>query len=546
MSQRTKENGGFLKQGGILAAASIIVRFIGMLYRIPMANIIGEKGNGIYSVAFLIYDIVLIISSYSLPLALSKIISAQSVKRQYKSIGKTFRLSAVFALISGGLFCTVLFFGAEFIENTFFPTYIGVHIPLKVLAVTILIVAFLGVFRGFFQGKRTMMPTAVSQIIEQVINAVVSVLCAYLFIKSNTDSPYRDAYGAAGGTMGTCLGALAALLFLGFLYYLYQPVKRKQERRDRNEKELSAKTIYLTLFMTIIPIILSQTVYQSSGLIDTYLFGGIMPLKGTSNSVIQELTGVYSSKYQLLCSVPIAISTAVASSMIPSMVSSYVNQDTYEVKKKISLSIKFNMMIAFPCAAGLMVFGNPIIRILFPGADAVLGGRLMLAGSISIVFFALSNVTGGALQSIDKMRLPVIHSAISLILHIAIVLGLLKFTDLGIYSLVIGNVTFPIMVFILNFMSLKQYIGYKQEIMKTFFVPISASLWMAVISGGVYLAFGMLFSQVHVQTIIAVVVAIILYFIVYLRLRGVKRSELLEFPMGGRLYRLAVKMHLMK
>ncbi len=156
-----KRRADYLKQGGVLAFASLLVRFIGMVYRIPMSNILGEKGNGIYAVAFEIYDVILIISSYSLPLALSKIISAQQAKRQHRNTGKTFRVAMVFAIISGGIFCLLLLFGAEFIEKNIYPEYEGVQIPLRVLAPTVFIVALLGVFRGFFQGKKTMMPKAV-------------------------------------------------------------------------------------------------------------------------------------------------------------------------------------------------------------------------------------------------------------------------------------------------------------------------------------------------------------------------------------------------
>lgn len=157
-NQDNKKSADFLKHGSILAMASLIVRFIGMAYRIPMSNILGEEGNGIYAVAFDIYDILLIVSSYSLPLALSKIISAQNIKREYKNIGKTFRLALLFAIVSGGVFGILLFVFAGWIEKNIYPDYAGVHIPLRVLAPTIFIVALLGVFRGFFQGKRPWCP----------------------------------------------------------------------------------------------------------------------------------------------------------------------------------------------------------------------------------------------------------------------------------------------------------------------------------------------------------------------------------------------------
>ena len=151
-TDNAKKNADYLKQGGILAIASLIVRFIGMVYRIPMSNILGETGYGIYAVAFEIYDVLLVISSYSLPLALSKIISAQQAKRQHKNTGKTLSVALIFAVCSGGFFCLFLFFGAGLIEKYIYPEYSGVQIPLRVLAPTIFIVALLGVFRGFCHG----------------------------------------------------------------------------------------------------------------------------------------------------------------------------------------------------------------------------------------------------------------------------------------------------------------------------------------------------------------------------------------------------------
>ena len=545
VSYQKKSNTNFIKQGSILAAASIIVRIIGMVYRIPMANIIGEEGNGIYAVAFDIYDVVLIISSYSLPLALSKIIAAKRVNKEYRNIGKILRLSLLFALISGGIFSMFMYFGAGFIESQFYSQYTGVAIPLRVLAPTILIVAFLGVFRGFFQGKNTMMPTAVSQIIEQVVNAFVSVYAAYAFMSAHNLSQNIDAYGAAGGTLGTCIGALAGLLFLLFIYSLYYPVQKRHERKDRYHDTDSSGDIYKVLFLTIIPIILSQTVYQISGVIDYYMFGNVMDGK-MAGDAIKSLTGIYSSKYRLLISVPIAISTSFASSMIPSAVASFTQNDIRGVMNKISSSIKFNILIAIPCMFGLAVLGQPIIRMLFPSCDYVLAGKLLFFGSVAIVFYALSNVTGAALQSIDHIRLPAIHSAISLVIHIVLVFVLLSMTNLGVYALVIGNISFPVVVFILNYMAIKRYLPYRQEVVKTFMVPLSASIWMSIVIVIVYFVLEFIIPIYYVQTLLSVGIGVVVYFCVYLLLRGASKEELYDFPMGLRIYHVARKLRLMK
>lgn len=551
--QENKKSASFLKQGSILAMASLIVRFIGMIYRIPMANILGE-GNGIYAVAFDIYDILLIISSYSLPLALSKIISSQNSRREYRNIGKTFKLSLWFAIASGGFFGTVLFAFAGVIEEYIYPAYTGLRIPLRVLAPTIFIVALLGVFRGFFQGKNTMVPTAVSQVLEQVVNAVVSVSAAYLFMKWNVDSLEQGAWGAAGGTLGTCLGAFSALLMVMFVYYIYRPVQHKLERRDRSRRVYSASHIYRILFLTILPIILSQTVYQISGLIDYYLFSDVMGAKGMDSSTISGLTGVYSSNYRVLISVPIAISTSIASSMIPSAVAAYTQRNTEQLKYNILSGIKFNMIIAFPCAFGYTVLGQGIVRMLFPSMNYVLGGHLMMAGSAAIIFYAISNVTGSALQSIDRMRTPVIHSAISLVIHVIVVVLLLNYTDLGIYVLIVGNVTFPVVVSVLNIWALKRSIpSFELKPVKTFLVPLSASLWMAIVVMLVYALVNRCMAGLtggYGANLIAVLVSlaagVLVYFVVFLKLRGMTKQELFDFPMGRRLYLLARKLRLME
>lgn len=548
-----KRRADYLKQGGVLAFASLLVRFIGMVYRIPMSNILGEKGNGIYAVAFEIYDVILIISSYSLPLALSKIISGQQAKRQHRNTGKTFRVAMGFAVISGGIFCLLLLFGAGFIEKNIYPEYAGVQIPLRVLAPTVFIVALLGVFRGFFQGKKTMMPTAVSQIVEQVINAVVSVGASYLFMKWNAESLQQAAWGAAGGTLGTCLGAASALLIVLFVYWIYRPVQAKLERRDPNPRAHSSVYLFKILIVTIIPIVLSQTVYNISGLIDYKVFGAIYGGRGVDEHTVSRLVGIYSSKYRLLCSVPIAISTAVASSMIPSAVAAFTNGDVRQWKKNISSGIKFNMIIAIPCAVGLTLLGIPIVKMLFYSSEYVqgvpshvFGGRMLITGAAAIVFYALSNVTGGALQSIDKMRLPVIHSAVSLGIHVALVALLLKYTEVGIYALIIGNVTFPIVVYILNLMAIKRYVpSYRQEVTKTFLAPVAASVWMGTAIALVYWLLGRLVSSNLICTLLSVCAGIFVYFMAFLILRGLTRDELLDFPMGRRLYLLAKKLHVM-
>ena len=541
--QAKRESSGFLKQGSVLALASILVRVIGMIYRIPMANIMKDEGNGIYSAAFEIYNILLIISSYGMPMAVSKMVSAKCAAGEYKSAYHIFRCSFVFSIFTGGLAALFVYFGADFLEQKFFSEYHGIAIPLRILAPTIFVVAIMGVFRGLYQGRKTMMPTAVSQILEQIINAVVSVAAAWILMNGHRGEKRQAAWGAAGGTMGTLFGALTALIILFLIYLLYRPIMKKQMRRDHVSVKRPLSSTFRLILATVIPIILSQTVYQLSGIIDVTLFNNVMKSKHVEN--ISTLLGIYSTKYRVLVSVPIAVSTAIASSMIPGLVASYMQRDMKAVREKIGIAVKFNMIIAFPSAMGLSVLAIPIIRLLFPGADYMTGGLMLMTGSVCVIFYALSTVTSGALQSLDQMNLPVIHALISLIVHVVLVFVLLKFTPLGVYALVAGNVTYPLLVCYLNGKSVRKCIRKRQEIVGSFCVPFLSSFVMGVCTFLVYQGFFLLTHRIYIAIFPAVAVAVAVYFVMILKLKGLSREELLDFPMGRRLQRAADKFHLL-
>ena len=143
----------FLVHGGILAMAGILVRIIGMFYRIPLVNIIGSDGNGIYGAAYNVYNIMLVLSAYGLPMAVSKLVSAKFVAKQFKNAASIFKCALIFATCTGGIAALLLFFGADFIENVFYKGVPGMAIPLRILAPTIFFVAILGVMRGFYQDR---------------------------------------------------------------------------------------------------------------------------------------------------------------------------------------------------------------------------------------------------------------------------------------------------------------------------------------------------------------------------------------------------------
>lgn len=546
----------FIIQGSILAAAGIIVRLIGMLYRIPLAEKIGDEGIGYYSSAFSVYSILLIMSSYSLPIAVSKMVASRLAKKQYQNCLRILKASLFYATIVGGVGAAALWFGADAFADAMKMPYSAY--ALRTLAPTIWVMAYLGVLRGYFQGNSTMVPTAVSQVFEQIVNALISIVAAgTLFdygVKSNLvyeATEYSFAFGAAGGTIGTGAGAFAALAFLLVLMAGYRPVMRRQRRRDRTLRTESYGHISRVLCITIIPIVISSVIYNISSVVDNYIFGNAMTTMGRGGEIASSW-GVYMGKYHLLFNIPVAMANALASSLIPSLSKAAAERDRRQMKNRVGSAIRFSMIIAIPSAVGLTVLSAPIANLLFSSGDNAMLIQMTMVGSVAVVLFSLSTVTNAVLQGMNRMRVPIRNAAISLFAHVLILLGMMYVFKMGIYSVLYANIIFALLVCILNGLAIKRYLRYRQEIMKTFILPLVASCIMGAAVYGCYqlvsflLGDGLSVKKENLLcTLLAIFFGAMVYFVLLIKFRCLDEPALRRMPGGKRVIRLAGKLHLM-
>ena len=568
MNRSSRENSGtkrgkaanFVVQGSILAAAGILVRIIGMLYRMPLNDIIGKQGNGYYTSAYNVYNILLILSSYSMPVAVSKMISSRLARGEYANCRRILRVGLIYATVAGGAAAAILWFGADlFAELIKTPMS---RYALKTLAPTIWIMAYLGVLRGYFQGMGTMVPTAFSQIIEQIVNAVVSVAAAGLLFQTGLSlnaargaEDYSYALGAAGGTIGTGAGALTALLFFILLTATtgnraLLSIKRKPGS-GRPRRESYGRLMYL-LTITVVPIVISSGVYNCSNVVDNYLFGQGMDRLGYGADEIAIFWGAL-GQYQLLFNIPVAVSNALSSSLIPSLTRAVSRGDRKQARARIASSIRFSMLIAIPAAVGITVLADPVCNLLFVSEDNSLLIRLSMAGSLAVVFYSLSTVTNAVLQGLNRMDLPIRHSAIALIVHVAVLEILLLGLKLGIYSVVIANIVFALVMCLLNGFSIRRAARYRQEIKKTFLLPALCSVFMGAAAYGVYRGLlaalpwaarsGRLGMAVLVVPSVAAAMAV--YGLLLVKLGAVNEEELREMPMGTSLTRIFKRLRLL-
>lgn len=551
MNVTQKKNHSFLIQGSILAAAGVITRIIGAVYRIPLANILGDDGQGFYNYAFQIYNLALIITSYSLPLAVSKLVSARVANGEQKNAFRILKSALIFAVVVGTIIALVIFFGADFISGSLLKASLSAY-ALKVLAPCLFIVAILGVVRGYFQGLGTMMPTAISQILEQIVNAVVSIVGAsYLFQmgkkvaeKTNGNELTGPAYGAAGGTLGTLIGAFSALVFLIFIFYAYRKVMKRQLKRDMSNYQESYREIFVILLMTIAPVILSTAIYNVSESLDSFMFNNIMQAQGHTQTEYVAMWGMF-SKYNTLVNIPLAMANALGASVIPSLAAAVMAKSRKQIHAKIDMVIRFVMLIAIPSCVGLIVLAHPIISLLYTNGDVKTTATMLQFGGISVIFYCLSTVTNAILQGLNRMTVPVKNAAISLGIHLIALFIMLVVFKWNIYAVIIGNVIFSLSMCVLNGRALADTVHYVQEKKKTFIIPGIAAAIMGVTALVIQLL-GELFLGKKIATVLAIVVAIATYGISLLKLGGLTEDEVLALPKGTLLLRIFTKLHLMK
>ena len=523
-----KENGknNLIAQAGILAAAGIISRIIGLLYRSPMHAVIGDLGLGYYQTAYPYYTIILLISSYSIPSAISKVIAQKLALKEYRNAHRFFLCALGYVLVVGGVASLFLFFGAGlFVAKETVPV-------LRTFAPTIFIYGILGVLRGYFQAHKSMAQTSVSQILEQIANAVVTVGAAYLLIRGamgglevpadEAGQVKRATFGAIGSALGTGAGVLTALLFMTGIYMLNREIIHGR----------------------------STAVYNLSGTVNTTVYTKLLPgVRDVSGVEISSRWGIFSGQAQTISNIPLAFASAMAAALLPSVAQLTAAGDEKGVRRTIGLASKTTMLISIPCAVGLFVLARPVTGLLFfsnSGEAENLATGFLMALAPSVVFYALSTLNSQVLQGLGKLNTPIVNAGIALAVQTVTAISLLFFTKLDLYGIAIASTVYSGTMCLLNQRAVRRAVGYRQEVKRTFVIPALAAGVMGAAAWAVYETLLLLTASPKIAVVVAVIVGACVYFVMLLLLRGVTERDLRAMPKGYLLVKVAKKTRLLR
>lgn len=538
-------------QAGILAMASMIVRVIGLLYRAPLTAIIGDEGNGYYGTAYNIYTIILMVSSYSMPSAISKLMAQKLAVGEYRNANRVFRCALTYGVLVGLVGSGLLFFGARFLVPD-----VAVCV-LQVFAPTVFLFGILGSMRGYFQARGSMVQTSVSQILEQLANAVVSIAAAWLLMQTavGADPTRRAQLGAMGSALGTGAGVLIALLFMVFCFRRSTEGRKAEILSDATGKEEKYRTFLRDTVLVITPFMLSGVIMNlTTSLNQTIYMRMLIDWKGAGETATTTLYGIFSNKAVVISNIPISIATAVSSAIIPGISAAYARRDEAGARRQVGNAIRITSIIAIPSAVGLAVLARPITMLMFPQMESLeLASSLLSLLAVTVIFYSISTITNAALQSIGRMNLPLVSAGIALVVQTVVLVLLLLFTDLDVRALVLVSILYSVMIFTVNQYYLRRFLGIRQDVRRDYLQPLVCAALMGAAAKAVYYLVSMaaepmgnlpkgFYFRNLAATAAALLAAVLVYGYTMVRSGTIRRKDLLSMPKGQSLVRLMEKL----
>lgn len=517
MSERTSN---YLKGASILVAAGILSRLLGLFFKIPLYQMVGSYGNGIYGNVTSIYNLLLMVSTVGFPVAISKMVSESIAKNEYATAHRVFKLSIVILAVLGTLSSLFLFFGAEWIIET--ANWTAESYPaLVAIALAPLFISFVSAFRGFFQGFQIMTPTAVSQILEQLVRVFLGVVLCWAFV-----GQFGIGLGVGGAVFGATAGGLVAAILLAYLYYNFAAKNKRLLKTRTRKRQISNRALLKRLVIISIPVTLTSALVAMFSTVDSFIYVSRLGVAGIDEITATMMFGDFTNVEQLI-NIPLIISGNLAVAMIPAISESFSMRDRTAMNEKIVLAIRVILLVAFPSCIGLSVLSYGIFDLLFPGSPY--GGFILSTFSYATIFMMLSNTFQSILQSIDRFRIPLINLGVAIIIRFITGWIFLSIPFFNIQGIVISSMITFIYLTVANYASVKRYTHIKVDFIHTALKPLMAATVMGIAVFFAYKGIAALLGG-FMGIIMAVIIGVFIYSFVLVLIKGIMADEIRVLP----------------
>ena len=529
MNEQPKKQ-SFLQGTAILAAATLIVKLLGFLFKTPLNYIIGEEGSSYFYNAYKVYDVLLMISTTGLPVAMSRMISESQTLGNYAQIKKIYRTSLYAFLTIGvlgslgmGIFCKQLSVMVSTTETSW--------AAIAALAPCVLLICLISSYRGFFQGQSNMSPTSISQIFEATLRLVIGLGLAWVLMKV-TDSAV---YGAAGGILGVTGGSLVSALYLGGRFRRTSAVLSLS-----GGKEKSTRATMKELLGIAIPITIGAAGLQIINLFDTMIYmRRLTGALGYSAQQADALNGIYSFQ-QTIFALPCAFIPTITIAVIPAITAYLTAKDPIGARKTEESALRTMGLIAMPCAVGLAVLSEPIVRLLCPGygeASVATGAAVLAVLGITVICNSTVLVFNAFMQAHGDVTTPVINMLIGGVIKVIVNYFLVAVPSLNIIGAPIGTLVCYTCITALDLIAMRRSVNTHPVVLRNLIRPLLAAVIMGGATWLVYrVGSGIVGSKL--ACLAALVVAVIVYAVLVVVLRCITYEDCLLLPKGEKIAKI--------
>ncbi len=509
----------------ILSTAALAVKLLSVIYMPFLINILGgNRPYGIYSVTYQIYVFIYVLTNTGVPSAISKLVSEFMAVGNYKSALKTFKVSRLLLFVVGIVMAHIMFFASG--PLTTHMNFGEAKYSVIALCPAIVFTSVASAYRGYFQGTNNMRPTAISQVLEQIFNTVFSLLFAAILISHGIEA------GCVGATIGTTLGALISASYLIITFEKNKHFKTNKLEDNIQIIRHTNRQVLKRILKYSIPITMCIGITNAGTLIDSYNITSRLIAGGSLKVFAQNFFGMY-AKYTTLINVPITIISALGMAVLPAISRAVALNDKKLTKNKINFAFKVNFLIAIPAAVGFSVLAKPIYELLHLGD----GYKIMIFGSVIVIFMALSLIQTSILQGIGKLYVVFFYSLLGLVVKYITNYILVAIPSIGIYGAIIGSVLGFGVPIVLNNVYLQRTLKLKINIKPLIFKPLVSSTFMAAVIYVIYniISYTLCFIiKGYFNNVISVILSIILgmlsYFYVMILINGITNDELDILP----------------
>ncbi|MBP9989644.1 MAG: polysaccharide biosynthesis protein, partial [Ruminococcus sp.] len=569
-------NGAF-----VLVVATVLVKVIGALFKIPLSMLIGEVGRGYFSTAYEIYTPLYSISMAGLPVAVSRMVAQERSLGNFRDVRMIRRVATRLFLITGAI-GTFLMFAVAYPYTKYVVGYVDNIYCVLAIAPSIFFCCCMSTYRGYYEGLQNMMPTAISQVIEALSKLVVGLGATFVFLKIELakfengkevlgkiyDSkeqvlealyPFASSIAIFGVTTGTVLG----LIFLMFRHKIKGDGITKEDLAHSRKPE-NSKTIAKTIITTALPIALSSLILNVTNLIDAStiqnrlayavgkapevikgIYASQLAASGISDAqIVKYLYGIYGEVLDFKNLVP-TITMTLGISAIPIISAAWARRDSKEIKVTVESAIRVTMFISLPIGFGLSAIAEPLLDMFYPAASASIGKNIMLVYGFSIFLFAVSSPITNMLQALGRTDIPLKSMCIGAVVKIILNFILISTPTININGAPIGSIVCYIIVVAINLMSIIKITGVKINFMSVFLKPFISSVITFVVAVATYNVFFKVLGSIgdpesminggSISLIIAVILAGIAYVVSLLFLKGISKDDLEMIPKGEKI-----------